>query len=217
MKKLLCLSIILGLVCISDATVIDVVPAGLGSMGNSGLAGDPLVPGERLYVDIVLNHNPHPATPSYDGYLLSMFDVDLAVTGQGDLGTDPVRDWHSDLNLTADTQGVFALSNNVTDRIEAISINGVVGPAVLLHGLWVDCTGQGQIVLDLTLDNLTQYGLYNTWPGPGSGHWDGWIDLTDPELGDLIMGDLVVYTLPEPATITMVLLGVSWVLRRKRK
>lgn len=188
--------------------------AGAGTFGHAGTASDPLFPGEQIYVDIFLNHNAHPSNPSYDGYLLSMFGVDMQLTGPGTLGMDPVRTWHPDLGPTTDSS--LLLSNNRIDTIGGVAVNGVVGPATLVSGIWVESNNFGLITVDLTLGDFTQYGEYNTWLGSGTGPWEGWIDLTDPQLGDLILGDLVVYAVvPEPATMVLFALGALALKKRR--
>lgn len=185
--------------------------AGPGSYGHSGTPGDPLLPGEQIYVDILLNHNPHPSNPDYDGYLLSMFDVDIDITGPGTLGMDSLS-WNSGLDPTSSG----SIIDNSTYAM-AVSWDGIVGEDVLVSGFWVECDDFGTIVFDLSLGGLTQYGEYNTWPGPGTGPWDGWIDLTDPQLGDLVLGDLTLHatSIPEPASMILFALG-ALALRKKR-
>jgi hypothetical protein len=185
--------------------------AGPGSLGHSGTPGDPLFPGEQIYVDILLNHNPHPSVPAYDGYLLSMFGTDIEVTGPGTLGMDSLS-WNSGFDVST-YDSIIDNSNYVG----AVSLLGIVGEAILVSGFWVECDDFGTIVFDLSLGDLTQYGEYNTWPGPGTGAWEGWIDLTDPQLGDLVLGDLILHTtsIPEPASFVLFALG-ALALRKKR-
>jgi hypothetical protein len=201
-------------ICAADI-VIYADTAGLGTFGNAGTASDPLIPGERIYVDILLNRNPHPTNPSYDGYLLSMFDVDMQVTGPGTLGMDSIRTWHPNLTLTLDSS--LSVSNNGIDEISAVSWYGVAGDAALVSGIWVECVNFGQIVVDLSLGGLTQYAPYNIgYTGPGTYPQGGWIDVTDPQIGDLILGDIIVYgTVPEPATMVLFALGALALRKRQ--
>jgi hypothetical protein len=199
----------------SAEIVIYASTAGVGTYGHSGTASDPLIPSEQIYVDILLNLNPHPTNSSYDGYLLSMFDVDMQVTGPGTLGMDSVRTWHPNLGPTNDSS--LSVSNNRIENIMASSWYGVAGDAVLVSGIWVECVNFGQIIVDLTLGGLTQYAPYNIgYTGPGTFPEGGWIDVTDPQLGDLILGDIIVYaTVPEPATMALFALG-ALALRKRR-
>jgi hypothetical protein len=85
MKKILALMLILGMASLANATVIDVITVGEGSMGHAGTSNDPLYPSETIWIAIRLNHNPYPGTsyPSYDGYITDAVGLDLHATGAG--------------------------------------------------------------------------------------------------------------------------------------
>ena len=52
-------AIVLSLISASNAcaTLIDAVPDGVGSQGNSGTVGDPLIVGEEINIKLVLKQN----------------------------------------------------------------------------------------------------------------------------------------------------------------
>jgi len=57
MKKLLVLMLVLGMASLANATVIDVVTVGVGSLGHAGTLTDPLVESETIEIQIILNAN----------------------------------------------------------------------------------------------------------------------------------------------------------------
>jgi hypothetical protein len=139
MKKLLAFMLVLGMASIASATVIDVVAVDIGmSNGRLGAEGDLLEAGDVVGLALVLNHNPYPSYPSYDGYLLQGMDVSLQVSGAGMLGVnttadktgawlDNVIDWNPDWSVTgASTSG----PNGSEDMIQG---NGV---ASITLALW---------------------------------------------------------------------------------
>ena len=220
MKKLLVLTLVLGMVSAANATVIDLVADGVGDMGHSGTAGDPLSVGETLRIQIVLNKNPYPGASSYDGYTLFGMALDLHISGPGILGHDttkggaPKIGWNGGFSVT-DFRGVNSVTGNI-DLITAGALppylqNDQVGAEPLVWNLWVQATAgtDPTIVLDLTLADLT---IYSPYYDPAGGPYPdppGWLSAVE---GDL--GDMVVYV-PEPMTIT--LLGLGGLLLRYRK
>lgn len=219
MKKVLALLLVLGLASAASATVIDVVALDIGlSEGRLGLSElDPLQESDTIGLAIVLNHNPYPDYPSYDGYLLSSMDLDLHISGPAslDAGTynklgDPV--WQYDPGLSPfvvnDNDYHNELGNGL-DQIMGVALTPIAGPTDLVWDLLLHCDGDvGSVVIDLTLNGLTQYSEYKT---PGGAPYPGpWIDAVE---GDL--GDLVIYQIPEP--ITIALLGIGGLFLRRRK
>jgi hypothetical protein len=231
MKKVLALILVLGMASLANATVIDVVTVGLGSMGHAGTSMDPLEPSETIGIKIVLNSNPYAGFPSFDGYLLSMMDVDLHLSGPGslDVGTkdksgNPVWKYNAGFSAfgVVDPKGAInppynELANGL-DQIAGVCSppigppgTGSTGPIDLVWDLIIHCEGGLPVTVDLTLDGLSQYAPYSaidgTSPFPNP---PGWVDLVE---GDL--GDLVIHQIPEPMTIALLGLGGLFLRRRR--
>jgi hypothetical protein len=213
MKKLLIMVLVLGMVTASNATVIDLVTKGVGSLGHKGTIDDPLEESEIIYIDIVLNHNPYPDQqwPSYDGYSLFGMDLDLHVIGPGSLGHDTTKTGGP--SLTWDSRFSVTGFSGIGQDGNIASINGgslgenLVGPTVLVSGIFLHCEGPEPVILDLTLAGTTKFSEFS---GGGVGPYPGdWFDAIE---GDL--GDLVIYQ-PEPMTIA--LLGIGGLFLRRRK
>jgi hypothetical protein len=214
MKKLLIMVLVLGMVTASNATVIDLVTRGVGTLGNKGTIDDPLEQSEWIYIDIVLNHNPYPEYPSYDGYNLFGMDLDLHVIGPGSLGYDttklggPKLVWDNRFSVTGFSD-IGQDGNIASINGGSLGENLVSGPGgiVLVSGLMFHCDGPDPVLLDLTLAGTTKYSEFS---GGGVGPYPGdWINAVE---GDL--GDLVIYQ-PEPMTIA--LLGIGGLFLRRRK
>ena len=227
MKKLLVLMLVLGMASLANATVVDVVKAGLGSLGNTGESTDPLEVGETIEIKLVLNSNPYPGTtyPSYDGYLLSTMDFGLDVSGPGTLaaGTldkagDPV--WQYDARISPFSV-VDTDPNDGLDQVTGAALtpvgpptSGSTGPIDLVWDLIITCTGDGYVTIDLSA-NAPLGGEYSPYskidgvsPFPVS---PGWVELVDADLGSL-----TIHQVPEPATIALLGLGGLCLLRRRR-
>jgi hypothetical protein len=70
LMTLMVLSLCITVVSAAHATVIDVIPYDIGcSGGRLGGIDDPLQSGDEIGIKLVLNNNPYPGYPSYDGYL----------------------------------------------------------------------------------------------------------------------------------------------------
>jgi hypothetical protein len=220
--------LVLGMATLANATVIDVVTVGPGSLGHAGTSTDPLVPSEVIHIQIVLNSNPYDPIggtyKSYDGYALSTMDLDLHIAGPGtmDVGTkdksgNPI--WQYDARLYP--FGVVDdgdLSNGL-DQISGVAMppvapptSGSTGPIPLVWDLIIHCEGDGPIIIDLTLNGVTEYSPYtkadgkSPYPNP-----PGWVLATEQDLGDL-----VIHNIPEPATVALLGLGGLFLLRRKK-
>jgi len=231
MKKVLILMLVLGMASVANATVIDVVTVGVGSMGHAGTSEDGLWPGETIEVKIVLNANPYPGRPSYDGYLLSTMDLDLHLSGPVslDAGTkdkngDPVWQYNSGFTLfavvdpTGATNPPYTELANGLDQFVGIAstpigppTSGSTGPIDLFWDLIIHCDDWGPVTLDMTLNGLSEYAPYSDASGanpyPDS---PGWIELLESDLGDM-----VIHQIPEPMTI--VLLGLGGLFLRRRR
>jgi hypothetical protein len=215
MKKLIVFMLVLGMVSMANATIIDLVARGVGSMGHSGTINDPLENSEILYVDIVLNHNPYSGYPSYDGYALYGMDLDLHISGSGSLGHDTYK--NGDPKLAWDSRYSVTGFSGIGDDGNIASINGgslsgniqgQQGGTVLVSGLYIHCDGPDPVVLDLTLAGTTKYSDYMQ-PGGGPYPGDTWFNMIEEQLGDL-----VIYQ-PEPMTIALLGLGGLFLRRRK--
>ena len=235
MKKSLILIFVLGVASLANASVIDVVTEGIGDKGHAGTIADPLEVGEIIDIVIVLNRNiftyngaPY---PSYDGYLLSEMDISLQVSGPGtlrpkytDKNDNAVLDWNPGFIWSSiafsPTVGSQIMNQNGFDFLQGQSTDGIPGYADLVggevglgyQGLYIRADGLGNIQLDLSLHGLTRYSPYRYGDGPPyTPYPGGWTDATESDLGDLM-----IYGIPEPATILLLGLGSLFLLRRKR-
>jgi len=216
MKKFLTLMMVLGLASMANAGVIDLVTVGVGSNGHSGTIGDPLDISETIELAIVLNHNLYGGYPSYDGYMLSSMDLDLHVVGAGSLaaGTfdkngDPV--WQNNPGLSPFVVNDDGDVSNGLDQITGVSLAGLLGAAVLLGDLFFHAEGGNSVLLDLTLNGLSEYSPFHNLSGapyPG-----GWEQLTEGDLGNLVIHQVI----PEPMTMSLLALGGLGLIRRRRR
>jgi hypothetical protein len=221
MRKVLALMLVLGMTSVVNAGVIDVVVDGAGSLGHAGTSTDPLEVGETLGIKIVLRNNPYyygtVRYTAYDGYTLSGMDVDLEVSGPASL--DVVTTAKGAVNLGKHAQ--FALFSTpdpliVGNAIEYIAAAGPMagipatgGDVDLIWNLYIVCTGNGPVVLDLTLHGSTSYGIdYD--PINGGPYTGDWVLAVEGDLGDLI-----IHQVPEPMTIALLGLGGLFLRRRR--
>jgi hypothetical protein len=207
MKKLLVLLLVLGMASMANAYIIEVVTNGLGDLGHSGTINDRLEPSETIPIKIVLNYNPHyyyPGYVSYDGYMLSMMDLDLHVSGNGSFDAITKLDGTiKKRHVNFDPWGNSPVTDTGVDQMGGIAGTAIgPGPQDLVWDMFIHCDGPGPIVVDLTLNGLSEYSPYN-YPRD-------WVALSE---GDL--GDLVIYNVPEPMTIALLGLGGLFLRRRK--
>ena len=228
MKKLLVLMLVLGLATAASATVIDVVPVDIGqSGGRTGGVDDPLEESDVIGLKIVLNSNPYPGTsyPSYDGYILSSMDLDLHISGPGslDAGTYGKQGPNWQANPGLSPFGVVDADGDISNGLDQISgvaltpvgpdLAGAVPEGVdLMWDLLLHCDGIGDVVIDLTLNGLTEYAVWSngTGTGPSEIPQSVWEAATENDLGDL-----VIHQIPEPMTVALLGLGGLFLRRRK--
>lgn len=194
---------------IANASVIDVVTDGESDFGHDGTSSDPLQwLNECIELKLVLNHNPYPGYPSYDGYLLSWMDVTLSLSGPGTF------------ERYAGKSGWAPIPGNQI-QLTATPVAPVRGPAdiplnnptlgTILGLRYVASDGPGGIVLDLNINGgggeYSPYGFPDGTPYPG---W--WLPITDEDLGDLLIHSNV----PEPLSLSLIGLGCLFMRRRKR-
>jgi len=218
MKKVLALMLILGMASLANATVIDVVMVGPGSLGHAGTSSDPLYPSETVEIKIVLNADPDPTwyygggITGYDGYYLSSMDLDLHVSGPATLsekGTTLLTKMkhHTLFSPWAEPEPAVNPPNTIAYMAGVAAGDGIQGPADLVWNLVIHCEGYGAVLVDLTLHGQSEYA-----DAPDS-LWDPpppWELMTE---GDL--GDLVIHQIPEPMTIALLGLGGLFLRRRK--
>lgn len=225
MKKIVAFMLVMGMATLAQAAVISIVTAGLGSDGHAGTSTDPLIPSETIELVIVLNHNPYPGSPSYDGYWTNAFGLDVHVSGPGTLGIKQVFNKAAGKDINDITLAVglspipgdlstVTVEDNKIDLIGGFSLDGVRtppgGPSLgLVFGLLLHCDGIGNVTIDLTLaDPDSQYAPYATIGGAAYGGTSKLVE------GDL--GDLVIHQIPEPMTLGLLALGGLGLLRRRR-
>jgi len=216
--------LVLGMASMASATVIDVVAVGGGSMGHAGTSEDPLVPSETIAIQIVLNNNPYPGYPAFDGYGTDSVGVDLHVSGPGTLSvvqkeimvSPGVFEWVDDLQHHADfsvwSQSDPLIVDNQIAKMSGGVLEGLIkGEATLIWNLIIHCDGEGEVVVDLTLQDVdSRYSQYvNSSVTPMTPYPD-WEPLLE---GDL--GDLVIHQIPEPMTIALLGLGGLFLRRRR--
>ena len=220
MKKSLILIFILGAASLANATVIDVVTDGPGSMGHTGTSADPLEVGEMIWIKIVLNHNPYPGYPSYDGYSLDTIGLTLDVSGPATLGvvmaTSKTGDYpdlghHFEGGFEVWSQADPLIVNNGIDELLGGTLSTITGPADLVWNLYILCDDAGTIDIDLGIMSLTRYWDYEDPYDPKYGYGDSKF-ATESDLGDLT----IYYGNPEPATILLLGLGGLMLLRKRR-
>jgi len=223
MKKVLALMLVLGMASVASAGVIDVVTVGVGDMGHAGTSTDPLVPSETIAIAIVLNANPYPGYPSYDGYFTDSVGLDLEVSGPATLdvvmttGKVPAPDLghHSEFGVWSQSDpliegnAIAKMAGGVLTGGVSSADDGGAGPGVLIWNLLIHCDGNGPVTVDLTLqDPASRYSPYMY--ANGLDPFPEWVPLTE---GDL--GDLVIHQIPEPMTIALLGLGGLFLRRRR--
>ncbi len=160
MKKVLVVMLVLGMASLVNASVIAVEPNGVGSMLNAGTSTDPLEIGEVLNLKIMLQNVPGSGIPgvSYEGYVLSSLDIDLHVTGPGILaekGTALKNQMKHNSQFGAWTEPEPAVVANGIANFggtgPVAGIQAYPNDALLVWNLIITCTGEGQVLIDLTL------------------------------------------------------------------
>jgi len=212
MKKFLVLLLVLGLVSVSNATVLDVVTDGVGSAGHLGTSGSRLDMGETINLKIVLNLNAYQGYPSYNGYGLSSIDLKLYATGNtigaasNDKGGNPqvyANAGLSPFSFTKDATGFAQLTGVALTPIRS------TGGTSIVWNLKFTAGTAGENLVNLSLKGLTEYADYLL--KSGAGPYGSWKAAVESDLGDLTL-----FVVPEPATIALLGLG-GLLLARRRK
>ena len=165
-------------------TVIDLVANGLGDQGHAGTVADPLVAGETVPIKLVLN----------SGFWLSSMDLTLEVSGPASLSvggivtkSGTVYELEGNPNLilipefTVDENG--NIPSNTIDRMQATSFLALQGPDDLVWNMFITCTGEGNVPIDLRISGQSDYSEISS-TGP-------WSQMTESDLGDLTLHQIV--------------------------
>jgi len=184
-KRFLTLALIFAISSITNATVIDTVINGNGSKGHAGTIDDPLEEWEFIEIKLVLNHNPYPGFPSYDGYLLSSMETMLNVSGSGSLcKKDGKNPWTEIPDNEIPLYGVYLTP--LRGPADVPLSEEPIWPGTELQ-LGILAVGTGMITLDLnTISMSGEYAPFsdmtgeNPYPDP-----PGWIELVNENIGDL--------------------------------
>ena len=176
MKKVLALILVLGMVSAASATVIDVVAVDIGqSGGRLGTSLDPLEESDIIGLSIVLQNNPYPGYPAFDGYGTDAVGLDLEVSGPGSLGVVQTEvmvapgqyEWVDDLQHHADFgawgQPDEIVVGNAIEYLAGGVLEGlIIGQADLVWNLLLHCDGGGDVLVDLTLQDpvASRYSVY---------------------------------------------------------
>jgi hypothetical protein len=229
MKKLLVFMMVLGMATMANATVIDVVTVGEGDMGNAGTELDPLDIGESIEIKLLLNFNLAPHPPQ-DGYLLSSLDVTINVSGGGEMDAGfwyygaPIWQKHGQfspfvVNDSYDATEWDSIDDGL-DQVTGVAMDPIypatTAGADLVWDLIITATSTTDITIDLVAGTTElgggEYSPYSDitrdQPKPDP---PGWVAMTN---GDL--GDLTIYTVPEPTTVALLGLGGLLLLRRRK-
>ena len=220
MKKLVFFMLILTMAATANATIIDMLIDGVGSMGNTGSAADPLEAGETINVQMVLQYNTDSTyadgdqyEATYNGYQLSSLSVTLSLTNS--TLSIPVVASTGIIKAAKRNSGIAPFSNSTIlssgiDKITGIANPALVGTSDLVWDLLLTADGTGNIVVDL-----------GRWWDAGASEW-GLSDYkalgSDTEWTAMVeadFGDLTIYA-PEPMTIALLGLGGLFLRRRKK-
>ena len=234
MKKILTLLMVLGMVSAANATVIDLVmdPTNEGTTTtHAGTESDRMGIGEFMAIKMVLNDNDYveskfgaPGAP-YDGYILSLLDVSITVSSNGQIlergglfGGSP--DFHSD--MSGDFIGFEKTGDNFIDQAAGISLNGVSGaggPIDLLWDLKIEALAGGKITICLGLntgpggESKNQYAMFHPDAAVPLGEDFQWLGMALSDFGQ----PLDIWVVPEPMTIALLGLGGLGLLYRRRR
>lgn len=218
MKRLVFLVIALSLVRLVNATVIDVIIDGVGNHGHLCTMADPLDPGESIGIKLVLNWNEYLAgSPSYDGYTLKEFDLNLVAVSGGTIdnvwggigGTTDMTEANPGLSPFVKT----TIPGGFNFKVDTLTpLSAEAGTVDLIWNLVFVSDGSGtqNIAVDLSNFGTGLYSDYTDSLGPDPYPAGSWQILTDDDLGDALCG------VPEPMSIALLGLGVFMVRRRKK-
>ncbi len=184
MKKLLVLLLVLGLVSVTNASIVKVTTDDVGSATHTGLtSGSRLNDGETINLKIMLNWNPEIA---YYSYALSSMDFTLHADGTSTIAVVPTKVVKFDASLGG---GTAVTDTTGFSKITAVSLSGTSATSSagvkLVYNLQLTAKGStsGLINVNLGLRALSEYreGLY-VYPG---GNEDAWLAMVEGDLGDL--------------------------------
>jgi hypothetical protein len=221
MKKFVTLLMVLGMASVANATIIDAVTDGVGSLGHTGRADSKLDVGETIQIALILNDNDSITNnPTYgpdysyaDGYWLSSMDLKITLSGPGTIdqkGITGPKLLKSHAGFASFGWSEDGGDKDISQLSGVASGDGIGGndTAILVWNLLVTVTNEGGSEIGVALSHNIA-GDYSNFPV-------SWGD-SFSKMGDGDLGDLTLYCVPEPMTIALLGLGSLGMFYRRRR
>jgi hypothetical protein len=181
MKKILVLLMVLGMASWAHAGLINVVMSGYDDLDQS----DSITASDIVYIEIWLA----------DGATSDGYDLDLHVSGPGvlqEVDGGPTANHQAGIGLWM-YSGIAA---NGIAQMSEVTFAAFNDQTALIGGLAIHCEGEGDVLVDLTLNGDTR--------------------VNGVSVAEADLGDLRIVQVPEPMTIALLGLGGLLALRRRK-